>query len=57
MTKQKIRIKNGRHIITQMADVETYLDKDGRETALAFVGRKVYRVVDRDFDGPIWGRC
>lgn len=50
--KKVIRLSSGAELTVDR--IENYIDNEGREYALAFKGKKVYEVVDRDSLGAIW---
>ena len=52
---QNIRIKTrSGKMIDRRAEVIDRLDNEGNQYSIALVGRGIYRVIDRDFYGPVW---
>lgn len=51
--KARIKTRTGRMIV-RLVTVTEWIDRDGRQSATAQIGRTIYIVVDRDFYGPVW---
>ncbi len=54
MEKRTIRIKSGNKI-KKKAIVSESIDSSGRILSTALVGDKDYKIIDRDYYGPIYG--
>lgn len=52
MKKLEIRLESGK--IIKVDSIQSYIDSEGREYAVAVKGKKLYKVIRRDAQGPIW---
>lgn len=53
MKTVQIQTRTG-NLVERKADVTEYIGSDGRVVSTAKIGRVVYKVVDRNFYGPIY---
>lgn len=51
----KIRIKTAKNIIEKDAEIIDKIDSEGNQYSIALSSGRVYKVIDRDFYGAIYG--